>query len=114
MTNIERVRIAMSKFKVGSSFERAEIIEIVQSEFPNDAISSTSIIPSDYCYNLMNKDKLSNKQLCDFNIFEHEDRNSYVYLGESYLYNKEIYHRPKSGKKYVIGRWINGERHLDI
>lgn len=111
MTNIDKVRIAMKKKQLGAVFNRNDIFEMVKNEFPNDNVKKGSINPADYCYNLINLDKLNNKSLLDFNIFESQN-NMYKYLGENYPYDKEILHKPKSGEPYVIGRWINGERIL--
>jgi len=112
MTNIDRVRIAMEKYDIGSVFSRSEIIEIVQNEFPLDSFSKNSIMPSDYCYNRTNEDKLQNKKLLDFNIFEYIDKSVYKYLGENFAYNNDIIHHPKFGRPYVIGYWRHGVRTL--
>jgi len=91
-------------------FTRSEIVEMVKNKFPNDEFSTTSVIPSDYCYNLLNYGKINDPKLLEFNIFEYVDKNTYVYLGENYPYNKDILHRPKGGKPYKIGHRINGQR----
>lgn len=110
MTNLERVKITFQGCKVGETFTRSEIIEMVKNKFLNDKFSIGSIIPSDYCYNLINLGKLNDRKLLDFNIFEYIDRNTYIYLGENYPYNKNIFHTPKKGKTYKVGTWVNGKR----
>ena len=110
MTNLERVREAMFQQKLRTVFSRAEIVEIVRNAFSKDRFSLSSIMPSDYCYNLMNLDKLNNSKLLDFNLFEYLGKDEYLYIGENYPFDKEIYHKPKSGSIYVIGKWVNGER----
>ncbi len=114
MTNLERVRVTFQGCKIGETFTRNEILEMVRNRFPNDVFPIKSIIPSDYCYNLTNLGKIDDPVLYDFNIFEHIDKGVYVYLGENYPYNKDIFHRPKGGKPYKIGSWTNGERIISI
>lgn len=68
----------------------------------------SSIIPSDFCYNRLNKGIAFRKHL-----FEYVQGNGYLYLGENYPYTGLIYHRPlKSKKDIVVGEWVRGEKFL--
>ena len=44
--------------------------------------NKTSVIPSDYCYNMTNKGKIG--RLKDFNIFVQEKHGVFKYVGENY------------------------------
>jgi 5-methylcytosine-specific restriction protein B len=62
---------------------------------------------SDYCYNRYNNGEKFPK------VFEYISRGKYIYLGEKYNYEGEIYWKPKGEKEeIVIGKWINGEREI--
>ena len=91
------------KDKVISVFEslvlsREEIIDMVISAYPEDTIRS-SIIPSDYCYNSINKDPSS----FTIHLFEMLGDGRYKYLGLNYAYTGDILH-----KRRVVGSWLNG------
>ena len=80
MTNLERVRLAFQSCYVGDIFSWGEVLDRVRDKFPNDDFSMRSIIPSDYCYNLLNIGKINDRKLFDFNIFEYSSENRYVYF----------------------------------
>lgn len=82
---------------------RQGLCELVHARFGTNL---DSIIPSDYCYNRVNKgvDFIKRPRL-----FAHVDHGVYECLGENYLYDGFVYAEPKSLKnKIVVGAWENG------
>ena len=79
---------------------RAELIDFVHSKYE---IKKGSIIPSDYCYNLIN----DGIDLSRPTLFEHVGRSSYRCLGQNYPYNGNIYH-----KEQMVGICTDGERKI--
>jgi hypothetical protein len=61
-------------------------------------VNEGSIIPSDYCYNLVNEDKLANASLEKFKMFEWLSRGKNRYLGENYPYTGAIFSNPRKKK----------------
>ena len=61
------------------------ILEKVHSQY---CINRSSIIPSDYCYNMTNKGKQANKKLNDFKILLSIKHGEYKYVGENYQYSQ--------------------------
>lgn len=95
MTIIEKVRETFSKCEPGTIFTRSEIINMVKTKY---SVNEGSIIPSDYCYNLVNKGKLADASLEKFKIFEWLSRGKYKYLGENYPYTGAIISNPRKKK----------------
>ena len=79
-------------------FSRSQIISLVCSCCPGT--NSASLIPSDYCYNLVNKGIPFNRH-----IFEYLENGDYKFLGEGYLYTGRIYW---SKRQQPVGEWVNG------
>ena len=79
---------------------RAELIHFVHNKYD---IKKGSIIPSDYCYNLIN----NGIDLSKPTLFEHIGRSSYRCLGEHYPYNGNIYHNEQ-----MVGICEDGERKI--
>ena len=77
---------------------RAELINFVNSKY---GIVKGSIIPSDYCYNLIN----NGIDLSKPTLFEHKDRGRYRCLGQNYPYNGKLYHNGQ-----VVGICADGKR----
>ncbi|WP_045222641.1 endonuclease NucS domain-containing protein [Desulfonatronum thioautotrophicum] len=96
-TIMERVLTVMSTRSFGETFSRKQIIDMVQGAYPE--INRTSVIPSDYCYNIINKGIKF-----QFHIFEYIDKNKYKFLGADFDYDGPIYWK---GKK--VGEWREGE-----
>lgn len=92
MTIIEKVRDTFINCEIGTVYLRSEIIEMVHSKH---GINRSSIIPSDYCYNLVNKGKLANSELDKFKIFEWISRGKYKYLGENHPYEGVVLSNPR-------------------
>ena len=98
----------LTSLKVGQEISRKEIIENVHALY---GTNKESIIPSDYCYNIINKDVMS----YDFEkghprLLEHreEERGLYRYLGKNYPYTGSITHKGEP-----VGQWTNGKYVID-
>lgn len=83
--------------KEGQVFRRREIIEMVLKKFPDT--NDTSVIPSDYCYNITN-----NGIKFNFHLFEYLERDTYKFLGAGAIYNGLV---SWNGSEY--GKWTNGK-----
>jgi len=86
--------------KIGEEFLREEIIDLVVNAYPGT--NRSSVIPSDYCYNLINAGIAFN-----FHLFEHREVGLYRCLGEEYQYTGPIY-----WKKEQAGEWRDGKYRL--
>ncbi len=110
MTIPEKVHNTFADYKCGEVLSRAEIKTLVHEKFGGNI---DSICPSDYCYNLVNKDKLSKRTLLDFNLFKWIDSKTYIYVGKDQKYTGSIFH--EIDLKYEqVGYWTDGVRTLDI
>lgn len=93
-------------------YNKEEIIKLVKEyalTLNQDTPPESSIIPSDYCYNITN-DGIDDFKSC-LHIFEviniDEKKYKYKYLGEGYPYNGITY--KKSGnRKQTVGEWNEG------
>jgi hypothetical protein len=92
MTILEKVRDVFVECEIGAVYSTKEIKEMVRAKYD---IKEGSIIPSDYCYNLVNKGKLADPALEKFKIFEWISRGKYRYLGENYVYKGFIHSYPR-------------------
>jgi hypothetical protein len=86
--------------RVGEKFLREEIIDLVVNAYPGT--NRRSVIPSDYCYNMINV-----TLPFDFHIFESLDEGRYKCLGPNYPYTGLIYWRREQ-----VGKWEEGRYHL--
>jgi hypothetical protein len=86
--------------RVGEQFGRKEIIDLVVNTYPGT--NRTCIIPSDYCYNMINAGISF-----DFQIFEFLGEGRYKYLGPNYPYIGPIY-----WKDVQVGKWEEGTYQL--
>ena len=95
------------KFEGDKIYSNSDITDIVNKEYPTIG----SIMPSDYCYNNINKDKdLVKNFLKRAHFFEKIGHNQYVYLGENFKYTGDILY-----KNTCVGKWQNGEiEYLDF
>jgi hypothetical protein len=97
---IEQVKEAFIKTPYGEEFTRTEIVKKV-----TDIYGYMEIIPSDYCYNRVNKGIDIEKNLKEHRcLFEYISRNRYKYIGAGQPFNGDLFHKPKSGKEYVVGK----------
>jgi hypothetical protein len=94
---IEEKVLSTLQGKEGQVFRCQEILEMVVKKYPGTNI--TSVIPSDYCYNIVN-----NGIKFRFHQLEQVSRGVYKYLGEGVKYNGLVYWK---GSEY--GEWKNGE-----
>jgi hypothetical protein len=94
-----RAEIALLNY--GLTYTRKDINTLVKIAYPK---SNESILPSDYCYNLINKDIKDNFEK-RAHFFEYVKRNTYKYIGENAAYSGKIYWK----NKYVVGEWQNGK-----
>jgi hypothetical protein len=79
MTILDEVRETFKNTALGTELTTAEIKEMVHMKFGRN---KSSVIPSDYSYNMTNKGKIGN--LKDFNIFIQLKRGLYKFVGENY------------------------------
>lgn len=84
--------------KIDGEIKREEIIDKVLEVYPGT--NRSSVIPSDYCYNIINKDSTS----FTIRLFESLGAGNYICLGENYPYEGDIYWKDKK-----VGSWVNGE-----
>lgn len=84
------------KGRVGETFESKEIIDLVVNAFPGT--NRTSVIPSDYCYNITNKGIPF-----AYHQFESVGKALYRCLGLNYPYSGPI-----TWKGEVVGMWEDG------
>jgi hypothetical protein len=82
----------------GQILSSREIIDIVEAAYRGT--NRTSVIPSDYCYNIVNRGIKF-----EFHLLEHKGAGQYKVLGPGYDYEGPIYWK---GKK--IGEWRKGEK----
>ena len=68
-----------------------------------------SVLPSDYCYNLLNRSPYSFK----YPVFIRTERGRYKYVGPNYPYTGPILWKPQNGKEKQVGRWNAGKCNLD-
>lgn len=92
MTAIEKVKNTFVDCEQGTIYTRSEIISMAKTKY---GINEGSVIPSDYCYNMVNKGKSADATLERFNIFEWISRGKYKYLGVNYQYSGPIYRNPR-------------------
>jgi hypothetical protein len=84
--------------RIGETFGREEIIDLVVNAYPET--NRGSVIPSDYCYNMVNAGIINN---FDFHLFESLGEGRYKCLGRRYRYTGAIY-----WKRRKVGEWSGG------
>ena len=87
-----------SFFKKDKIYSRAQVEKLVNSVYHNE----TSIIPSDYCYNRINKD-IAEDFRRRLHVFEYVAKNSYKFIGEHASYTGAIEYIDR-----IVGKWENG------
>ena len=90
------------KNKRNETYRRNEIIDMVIAVYPDT--NRTSVIPSDYCYNLTNRGIPFKTHL-----FESLGSGNYKCLGENFPYEGEIY-----WKNEKVGYWYKGKPVLKV
>ena len=81
MTILDEVRETFKNTELETEFTTAEIKEMVYLKFGRN---KSSVIPSDYSYNMTNKGKIGSLE--NFNIFMQLKRGLYKYVGLNYKY----------------------------
>ena len=92
-------RMTISVLQKGQVYSRKQIETLVNFKYHN----ITSILPSDYCYNRVNKDIIDDFER-RLHIFEYVGRNKYKYIGENFPYNGHIEYLD-----VCVGKWENGD-----
>jgi hypothetical protein len=88
--------------RIGEKFGREEIIDLVVNKYPET--KRGSVIPSDYCYNMVNAGINSGINfLKNPPLFEYLGEARYKWLGLEYRYTGAIYWK---GRK--VGEWDDG------
>ncbi|MCL4503473.1 MAG: hypothetical protein M1438_16730 [Deltaproteobacteria bacterium] len=100
MPRIKEKVINVFQSKIGEVFDREEIIDLVVNEYPET--NRGSVIPSDYCYNMVNAGINF-----DFHLFESLGEGRYKCLGLNQPYTGPIYWK---GQK--VGEWKDGRFRL--
>lgn len=85
MTIIDQVRESFKDCRIGTEFTRQDIIDTICEKY---GTNPTSVIPSDYCYNMTNKGKQASNVLNDFKIFVNIGSGLYKYVGENNMTEK--------------------------
>lgn len=69
-----------------------------------------SVLPSDYCYNIINKASYSFQHL----LLVLVNRGRYQYVGPGYSYTGPVMWRPKFGAVQQVGMWKAGVCTLEL
>lgn len=94
----------ISQNGMGCEINSGELKALISTHFGTNL---SSIIPSDYCYNRVNKGIVFSKHS---RLFAYVDRGVYKCLGTDYLYNEPAFTRPKdSNTDVMVGIWENGD-----
>ena len=102
MPTIRDKVLSVFQERVGENFLRQEIIDLVVNAYPGT--NRGSVIPSDYCYNMINAGIRF-----DFHMFKSLDEGRSECLGPNCLYTGSI-----CWKRAEVGRWEEGRYHLWI
>ena len=107
MPTIKEMIINVFQDRIGEEFSREEIIDLVVNAYPGT--NRASVIPSDYCYNLINAGIAF-----DFHFLESlgEMEGQYRCLGLNHSYTGSIFWRPKGQNPQEVGEWREGKFHL--
>lgn len=104
---IQVVNQLIKEFGINHVISSKEIYQIIFIEY---GTNSNSIIPSDYCYNRVNKGIKLDKPA----LFESLGKGQYKCLGLKYPYNGPIYHKAKGEDEILVGQCVNGVRTIDV
>ena len=89
---------------IGCEVEVGELGALLEEEYPD--FPEGSVLPQDYCYDRVNKDRQSTSNP---RLFKLVRRGVYACLGENYPYGEPMYTFPKdTGEKIHVGNWENG------
>jgi hypothetical protein len=98
----DKVRNVFDSNHFGETLTRKQIIDRIEAAYPGT--NRVSVIPSDYCYNIVN-----NGIAFKFHYFEYlrdaqRGEPQYKVLGEGFDFEGAIY-----WKKEIVGEWFKGE-----
>ncbi|KAB8046657.1 hypothetical protein GCN78_23490 [Janthinobacterium rivuli] len=80
--------------------------QIVDAASRLGGFARSSIIPSDFCYNCLNRDPVSASMANA--MFVRVGLGMYEFLGSGYAYSGEVTWTPKGSHQRPVGMWING------
>lgn len=105
---MELVGDLIQNFGRGHTITASEIRRLMKERY---GINPDSVIPSDYCYNRVNKGiNIKTKPT----LFEYSEKDKYKCLGRFYNYNGDIYWRPQDETQdKKVGVCENGIRKID-
>lgn len=69
-----------------------------------------SVLPSDYCYNAINKAAFSFQH----RVLVRVGRGRYKYVGPNYAYTGLVMWKPKGQEERQVGVWENGDCELEV
>lgn len=102
MTIYEQIKVFL-RDRTGETVTAKEIKNALKAKY---GTNTSSIIPSDYCYNRINDGIRFDKH-----IFEYIDHNNYKYLGERFPFTGLIFHKPTGQtSEFIYGEWNNGRK----
>ena len=102
----DQVQEAFSDQPMRATFGRREIHDLIESKIRG--VNLSSIIPSDYCYNITNQGIRWDSRIFEYRP-DYPRSEKYVYLGPGYLYNGPVIWRPKERTEALkVGEWRNG------
>ena len=101
MTIIETLRGYLSSYPKNKTFSRIELVKDVAQKY---SMNETSIIPSDYCYNITNASFMGDKYLSQPHFFVSKGNGKYQYIGEQADYTGEI----TNSQNKTVGYWEVG------
>lgn len=92
----------ISRNGIGCEISSQELKALIDARFDTNF---SSVIPSDYCYNRVNKGIAFLKYP---RLFAYIGRGMYKCLGENYPYDGPVYAQPKGSKtEMIVGTWKN-------
>ncbi|MFH1595993.1 MAG: hypothetical protein ABIG94_06465 [Pseudomonadota bacterium] len=107
MPTIKEKIIDVFQNRIGEEFDRGEIIDLVVNKYPET--NRGSVIPSDYCYNMVNTGINFNIHFFE-SLGEREGR--YRCIGQYKPYNGSIYWKPIGATCEQVGDWEAGRFRL--
>ena len=101
---IYRQLISVFSGHEGKVFSTGQIKSMVADKYNTN---KSSVIPSDYCYNRLNKGSRP------YYFFERINHGQFKFIGENFNYSGDIFARPKGANEDIkVGYWENGARIL--
>ena len=100
---MERVGRRLQEQYGDRDIPRAEIVRQVVEDCD---CGSSSVLPSDHCYNRTNEGILPPP--ANMPMFEHVGSGRYRFVGLNHPYTGPLYHYPKGGPRRQVGEWVKG------